>query len=183
MELNVKFQEKYKQLDQLCKDCYHSLDGVTNYINEMEKVLPRLSRVVPNSQYDYKQLKHMRWVRNQLAHEVGAFGTDLCTDSDIAWLDAFYRAMLSGNDPLALLRKNENVANGSRPSALSRAEGYTATVRGQNPYAQRSNGMQVPRQSKSNVASRTPAHAEKKYKEDKPSLWRRIKNWFKSWLE
>ena len=39
---------------------------------------------------DYKQLKHFRWLRNQLAHEVGTLNADFCTEEDLALLKKFY---------------------------------------------------------------------------------------------
>ena len=43
----------------------------------------------------------MRWLRNQLAHEVGAFNFDLCSDYDLKWLNDFYNSILNRTDPLA----------------------------------------------------------------------------------
>lgn len=89
IEKNVEFQEKYKQLDTLCKDIFSSKDGVSVYISEWENV--------------YKQLKHLRWIRNQLAHEVGAFNSDICSDFDLKWLTDFYDSILNRTDPLAIV--------------------------------------------------------------------------------
>lgn len=101
LELNVKFQEKYKQLDLLCKDIFSSKEGVSEYIKEMENTNSQFSRYILDWANVYKQLKHMRWLRNQLAHEVGAFNFDLCSDYDLKWLNDFYNSILSRTDPLA----------------------------------------------------------------------------------
>ncbi len=101
LELNVKFQEKYKQLDLLCKDIFSSKEGVSEYIKEMENTNSQFSRYILDWANVYKQLKHMRWLRNQLAHEVGAFNFDLCSDYDLKWLNDFYNSILNRTDPLA----------------------------------------------------------------------------------
>ena len=51
---------------------------------------------------DYFQLKHYRYVRNRIAHENNAEEVDLCTEKDVAWLEAFYQRILTQTDPLAL---------------------------------------------------------------------------------
>lgn len=105
LELNIRFHEKYKRLDALCKDIFSSKDGVTQYICEMEYTEPKYSRLIYNWDDIYRQLKHLRWVRNQLAHEVGAFDYDLCDEDDVEWLDNFYNAVLTSSDPLAKVGK------------------------------------------------------------------------------
>lgn len=101
IQINVEFQEKYKQLDALCKDIFLSKEGVSVYINEMENTSFEFRKYAYDWEDTYKRLKHMRWVRNQLAHEVGAFNTDLCTEFDLKWLTYFYNSILNRTDPLA----------------------------------------------------------------------------------
>ena len=105
IELNIKFHEKYKRLDALCKDIFSSKDGVTQYIYEMECTEPKYIRQIYNWEDIYYKLKHLRWVRNQLAHEVGAFESKLCAEDDVEWLDNFYNAVLHYSDPLAKVGK------------------------------------------------------------------------------
>lgn len=105
IDLNVKFQEQYKRLDSLCKDIFSSKDGVTQYIYEMENTPWDSRRFISNWDTIYKNLKHLRWVRNQLAHEIGTFEDDLCTANDIEWLSDFYTSILKTTDPLAQARK------------------------------------------------------------------------------
>lgn len=123
IELNVQFQEKYKQLDVLCKDIFASKDGVSVYISEMELTNFQFRRYVYDWENIYKQLKHLRWIRNQLAHEVGAFNSDICTDFDIKWLTDFYNSVLNRTDPLAIvgqvqrnLQEQRNTSNTSKKS-------------------------------------------------------------------
>ena len=99
LTLNLEFQEEYKRLDRLCKE------GVSEYIRQMESTPPYNRRYVFTWEDDYKQLKHIRWVRNQLAHEVGTLNSDICTEYDLDWVQSFYNRIMNGNDPFTVMRK------------------------------------------------------------------------------
>lgn len=105
MKLCIEFQEDYKALDKLCKECLSSDVGVTEYINLMDATPIGDRRLVPSWDEDYKKIKHIRWVRNQLAHEVGAMEAGICGEEELTFVKIFYNRMFSGNDPLTLLRK------------------------------------------------------------------------------
>lgn len=107
IDLNVKFQERYKELDALCKDIFSCSEGITAYISTMENSCARFSRYVSDWNLIYRQLKCMRSKRNKLAHEVGAFESDLCTEYDIDFLVNFYNSILNRKDPLAIANKAE----------------------------------------------------------------------------
>lgn len=70
LELNIEFQEQYKRLDKLCKDMYSSDEGVSTYIKIMDATPYSEQCTVYNWDTVFKQLKHIRWMRNQLAHEI-----------------------------------------------------------------------------------------------------------------
>lgn len=162
IDLNLRFQESYKRLDALCKDIFTSTDGVSRYIYEMEIANPLYYRSVPNWDRVYKQLKHLRWVRNQFAHEVGTLESDLCTENDIAWLAEFYDSILTTTDPLAqvgrIKRESERRQVRTVPS----------------------------RQIQEPVAPPPPATVQdapnREQKEGKTSLWRKLKDKIKSWF-
>lgn len=124
IDTNVKFQEEYKRLDSLCKDLFSSKDGITKYINEMENSQFELRKIINSSDTIYKQLKHMRWVRNQLAHEVGAFESDLCNQEDIDWLIDFYNSIMNGTDPLAKLGKAERMKKTQEKNSINENKIY-----------------------------------------------------------
>ena len=105
LTLNLEFQEEYKRLDRLCKDCLSSVEGVSEYIRQMDSTPSHNHRYVYGWDGDYKQLKHVRWVRNQLAHEVGSLHSDICTKDDLCWVQSFYDRILNGRDPLTVVRK------------------------------------------------------------------------------
>ena len=79
---------------------YNSSEGVTAYIKFMELMPYNDRKAVYNWDASYKQLKHMRWMRNQLAHEI-SIDTDFCKPSDVEWVKQFCDSILSGTDPLA----------------------------------------------------------------------------------
>lgn len=66
--IEILFFEEYKKLDNLCKDLFKSDRGVSQHIEEMECTPLSKSRLVESWQDDYKMLKHVRWIRNNIAH-------------------------------------------------------------------------------------------------------------------
>ena len=62
------FIESYKHLEKLCGEVLNDDRRISAYIDEMINT-PRGSYLVKGWDDDLKQLKHYRWVRNQIAHE------------------------------------------------------------------------------------------------------------------
>lgn len=104
---NIVFQEEYKRLDALCKDIFASREGVSEYIRQMELVSYADRRYYADWESDYRQLKHLRWIRNRLAHDVGTLEEEFCTDAEIEWLKNFHQKILSLCDPLSTVQKNK----------------------------------------------------------------------------
>lgn len=102
-ELDNEFFEIYKRLDRLCSDIYGCRNGVSRYIEDMERVYYQGRLVVPAWDQFYKTLKHLRWVQNQIAHDSGQF--QICKECDAQDANDFYHAIMSGRDPLTMLRK------------------------------------------------------------------------------
>ncbi len=119
------FFEAYKKLDRLCSDLYTEKNGISAYIADMEAKTAMGHYLVPSWDSDYKSLKHVRWVRNQIAHESDVL--QLSETSDLSFVQDFYDRILSEADPLTLLRKAEarqkavrvNSQSQSRPSQSS----------------------------------------------------------------
>lgn len=107
MRLEIEFQEAYKRLDKLCKELFASETGVSTYIREMENAPTDYPRAAATWWKDYKELKHVRWVRNQLAHEVGALEAGICTKEDLLCAQEFYKRIMKAEDPFALARKSQ----------------------------------------------------------------------------
>lgn len=75
------FIEEYKRLDNLCKDLLRSEKGVSSYIDSMEQY-GCIQKKVQNWDYNYKQLKHYRYIRNQIAHENSANENNMSNEND-----------------------------------------------------------------------------------------------------
>ncbi len=58
---------------------------------------------MPCWEADYKQLKKMRWIRNQLVHEMNSFHENLINVQDIEWLKTFRSRIMECTDPFSLL--------------------------------------------------------------------------------
>jgi len=74
------FFEAYKHLDKLCCEVLNCSNGVSTYIEQME-ASPSGRRLVPAWDSDYSALKHIRWVRNQIAHDTT--GCAISSESDV----------------------------------------------------------------------------------------------------
>lgn len=98
--LQETFFEEYKRTDALCRDLLSAGRGVSEYIEQMQAAEAEGCQWVPGWQDDFYALKHLRWLRNQIAHEPG--GAD-CTAAELEQLRGFHQRVLAREDPLALL--------------------------------------------------------------------------------
>ena len=96
------FFDEYKSLDRLCKDILESENGVTEYIERMERE-ERGKMIVADWERDYKKLKSMRYLRNKIAHEDGVTESDVCSPSDTSWVMEFQDRIMAEEDPLTVL--------------------------------------------------------------------------------
>ena len=99
--LDNKFFEEYIRVDNICKDMYGH-EGMSAYISEMENCHLRERMFVPNWDDEFKTLKQLRWLRNQIAHHNDTY---LVTDEDISKVKRFHNKLLECTDPLALLHQ------------------------------------------------------------------------------
>lgn len=148
-DLNIDFLEEYKSVDNICKDIFGTRDGITEYIRIMEITPWQDSKCISTWKFDYSELKHVRWIRNQITHKNGTMDSDICSQSDFSWIKDFRRRILNSEDPLALMRiaKEEN----AKKQMISQQESKT-------------------KQSKNNQGTNSV--------KEKISLWQRIKNFF-----
>ena len=102
-ECALDYLDSYKRLDQLCRDMFRSKDGVTEYINQMDRVISRI-----NSKQDwrdfYSRLKYQRRLRNNLVHNTEY---SECTEEDIDEIEYFFELILKQEDPLAYIRRQQ----------------------------------------------------------------------------
>lgn len=101
------FFEEYKRLNKLCSEIFSCQNGVSEYISQMENDWNNGYKYVSAWNKDFKSLKHIRWVRNRIAHDSDE--TQISNPSDLLFVENFYERIFSGTDPLTLLRKaNKN---------------------------------------------------------------------------
>ncbi len=116
----MSFLESYKRLDNLCKDMYSDAKGVTAYIEHMEHYSNAGFRIRDwNS--DYQNLKHYRYVRNQIVHENYATEDNMCDESDVKWIDNFYKRIIKTTDPLA---QYQQLLNSSKTTQQKQYRSY-----------------------------------------------------------
>jgi len=101
--IEILFFEEYKKLDNLCRDLFKSDRGVSQYIEEMECTPFTKSRIVESWQDDYKMLKHVRWIRNNIAHNNDYSG---CSESDVKFVKIFYQKIINQKDPFSVIAQN-----------------------------------------------------------------------------
>ena len=114
--INYQFLEAYKLLDKICREMYQGEKGVTAYIDDMKCVPVYESRAIPGWHSDLQQLIALRHLRNRMTHECGTLDQEMCTQSEIIWLNKFYSRILQRTDPIALLeksRRRERLEKGS----------------------------------------------------------------------
>lgn len=123
---DIDFFEAYKHLDKLCGEIFNCNNGVSAYILEMEKS-PKGQYYVDSWLSDYKALKHIKWVRNQIAHD-----TTNCiwsNNEDLSFVESFYNRIINQDDPFAQLRKldtppKQKVTNKSTSSPITHQPVY-----------------------------------------------------------
>ena len=126
---NIEFMELYKAVDAFIKNRFGTEDGASEYIRRLEKVLggaaqnkTRQSGTAEDARQDFRMLKHLRWVRNMLAHEA-SYTTQLLKEGDMEWLEDFYRKLRRSADTLSLMKKSGSSEKGrdKKPAKLSLA--------------------------------------------------------------
>lgn len=132
--LDNAFFEEYKRLNKLCSDMYSCQNGLSEYIADMEDKSRQGQFQVSSWDADYKTLKHVRWIRNQIAHDPDAYLVS--TSSDLAFLQEFYSRILLGQDPIALLRKATHASHFSQPKQEQKQTGYSQSTVSSHPPVQ-----------------------------------------------
>ncbi len=110
------FMDSYKRLEKLCRDSLNDDRGVSAYIDEMLNT-PRGASAVDTWNADLKQLKHYRWMRNQIAHDPERTEENMCSPADEKWIKAFCKRIQGQTDPLALYRAARKSKTAAKPKA------------------------------------------------------------------
>ena len=156
-QISMMFFEKFKDLEKVCNEIYGKTGGVTEYISEMEKTSQYDSERIPGWSVDLKELKRVRHIRNNMAHE-GSFDSAECTEEDVAFLDSFHNRIFKAEDPLALKRKlKKSTQVTKKPTVLSQTRtrdkntvNSQSTVRPDEPVFEK-NEYEEPKKGKGKV--------------------------------
>lgn len=98
----LEFLRAYKELDELCKQVLSSERGISQYIEELENEKKYAFRIKILEE-DYKRLKRLRWIRNQLVHDSDSFEKNLFDEKDVEWLREFRKRIMLCTDSYALI--------------------------------------------------------------------------------
>ncbi len=117
LECDRELFDEYKRLEALCRDMFSCQHGVSEYISQMEQIPSYIKNQIPSWDKDYRTLKHLRWLRNRIAHETTETG---CSFNDIEQLKNFYSRILNRQDPLAAARKvKQKLQSFSRQASIT----------------------------------------------------------------
>ena len=98
-----EFFEEYKRLEKLCSEIYGAPNGVSAYLADMEGKAAQGRYRIPSWETDYKTLKHLRWVRNELAHNTYTY--TFSEPQDVRQAQDFRQRILTEQDPLTRLQR------------------------------------------------------------------------------
>lgn len=122
LEENARFMDEYNKLDNFMEKQFNSEKGVSDYIDRMYNTPDRLKKKAKSFDEDLKSLKHLRWMRNQLAHGDVTMNDDFAKDSDIDDIIAFYNKVVSKKDPLSLINKNGTSYTSSGKTSVDKSK-------------------------------------------------------------
>lgn len=103
-KIEIEFMDLYKDTDNLCKEVFSYDKGITDYINAMKDNDKKGSATLSYWKDELKTLKHLRWLRNKIAHESG--DSD-CEPNDLQDLKKFRNRLKNRTDVLSQLQKQE----------------------------------------------------------------------------
>ena len=96
--IQIELLEEYKYVDAICRDMLDAEKGVTAYIEQLDETPMTVRYWITEWNDEYRQLKHSRWLRNQIVHSTGSVE---CSQSDLDWLKGFHNRLLTQQNLLA----------------------------------------------------------------------------------
>ena len=129
--IQVELLEEYKYVDKICQEMLGAGKGVTAYIEQLDETPMTVRYWSTEWNDEYKQLKHVRWLRNQIAHSTGTVD---CTQSDLEWLKGFHNRLLTQQDLLAKAHRVIKESQIQRQQQLAKTVTAAAPKPGANVY-------------------------------------------------
>ena len=129
--IQIEFLEEYKYVDEICRDMLGAEKGVTSYIEQLDETPVTVRYWITEWNDEYRQLKHIRWLRNQIAHSTGYVE---CIQSDLDWLKDFHNRLLTQQDLLAKAHRVIKESQIQRQQQLAKTVTADAPKPGANVY-------------------------------------------------
>ena len=129
--IQIELLEEYKYVDKICREMFDAEKGVTAYIEQLEETPATVRYWITEWNDEYRQLKHIRWLRNQIAHSTGYVE---CTQSDLEWLKDFHNRLLTQQDLLAKAHRVIKESQIQRQQQLAKTVTAAAPKPGANVY-------------------------------------------------
>ena len=129
--IHIELLEEYKYVDAICRGMLGAEKGVTAYIEQLDETPVTVRYWITEWNDEYRQLKHIRWLRNQIAHSTGSVE---CTQSDLDWLKCFHNRLLTQKDLLAKAHRVIKESQIQRQQQLAKTVTAAAPKPGANVY-------------------------------------------------
>ena len=127
----IELLEEYKYVDAICRDMLGTKKGVSAYIEQLDETPMTVRYWITEWNDEYRQLKHIRWLRNQIVHSTGNVE---CTQSDLDWLKDFHNRLLTQQDLLAKAHRVIKESQIQRQQQLAKTVTAAAPKPGANVY-------------------------------------------------
>ena len=129
--IQIEYLEEYKYVDAICRDMFGAEKGVTAYIEQLDKTPVTVRYWITEWNDEYKQFKHIRWLRNQIAHSTESVE---CSQADVDWLKGFHNRLLTQQDLLAKARRVVQESQIQREQQLAKTVIAAAPKNGANVF-------------------------------------------------
>lgn len=129
--IQIEFLDEYKYVDKICREMLGAEKGVTAYIEQLDETPMTVRYWITEWNDEYRQIKHVRWLRNQIVHSTGYVE---CTQSDLDWLKGFHNRLLTQQDLLAKARRVIKESQIQRQQQLAKTVTAAAPKPGANVY-------------------------------------------------
>ena len=129
--IQIELLEEYKYVDAICRDMLGAEKGVSAYIEQLDETPMTVRYWITEWNDEYRQLKHIRWLRNQIAHSTGSVE---CSQADLDWLKGFHNRLLTQQDLLAKARRVIQESQIQRQHQQAKNIAAAAPKRGTNVY-------------------------------------------------
>lgn len=129
--IQIEFLDEYKYVDKICREMLGAEKGVTAYIEQLDETPVTVRYWITEWSDEYRQIKHIRWLRNQIVHSTGYVE---CTQSDLDWLKDFHNRLLTQQDLLAKAHRVIKESQIQRQQQLAKTVTAAAPKPGANVY-------------------------------------------------